>query len=80
MNRRTFLVVGILLVILGIVLFVERGFFASTFLSASVLGNMGWDYDDANKIQTVAIVGGLAFLSGVVVTLIGVFKKDKQSG
>lgn len=78
MNKQALLIVGILLAILGIAFFIERGFFASTFLGARVLGNMGWRDGDASKIKTIAVVGGLSFLAGVVMTITGALKKDKK--
>jgi hypothetical protein len=62
MNRRTFLIVGILLVILGIVLFVERGFFASTFLGASVLGNMDGTTTTPTRSRQSLLLGVLLSL------------------
>ena len=54
MNKQVSLIVGILLAVLGIAFFLERGFFAETLLGATAFGNMGWAPGDDSKIQTIA--------------------------
>jgi len=66
------LVIGISLVVLGVLIFLERGYFASVFLHANNLGNMGWNSGDAEKIQIFAIGGGIGVIVGILFSITAV--------
>lgn len=75
MDNKFTIIIGIILIVLGFAFFIDRGYFANLFLDAAVLGNIGFNSNDTTKVNGVAIVGGLSFLVGVVLTITGVYKK-----
>ncbi|NOZ07435.1 MAG: hypothetical protein GXO91_01000 [FCB group bacterium] len=67
-------ITGIILIVLGIAFFTERGFFANLLLDANVIGNMGLWPVDTSKVNGVVITGAIAFIGGVVLTITGIYK------
>lgn len=67
---------GIILSVLGVAFFMERGFFASTFLGAFSIGNFGWDSDDEYKMMAFAVAGIIVFIFGISLTINGVLMKE----
>jgi hypothetical protein len=76
MSKGALIATGIAVALLGVVMFLERGYFAGTFLGATSLGNMGWNSQDAQEIQSVAIFGGLCLLGGLGLAIAGINKKS----
>lgn len=70
--RPAYLFIGIVLAALGVVLFLERGYFAAQLLDAQTLGNSGLTPRDAGKITDVIVVSVFSFLIGVACAVIGV--------
>ena len=79
MNQKQILLIGgILLCVLGAAFFLERAYFAVSLLDANMLGSMPFRAEDAAKVQRIAVAGGVAFVSGVVITVFGVTKKNEE--
>lgn len=77
MNQRK-LIIGIVLSILGILIFIERGYFASALLGAHTLGNMGLENQDDEKLQIISAIGGIGTLAGIILTIITITKKGEK--
>ena len=75
MDKKTALISSIILIVIGITFFLERGYFANLILGATVLGNLAWSSGDAVKVNGIAIFGGLSFVVGLVLTITLVYKK-----
>lgn len=71
MNTRValFAIAGFLLLV-GIVVFVERGYFASLFFDAHTIGNLGWANKDDKALQLTAIIAGGLAGAGVLLALL----------
>lgn len=76
--KRAFIFVGIIFMGLGVLAFIERGFFAGAFFDAFMLGNMPWDRADAIKVGKVITAAGGLFIFGVVLTLVGILRKEPR--
>ena len=76
--RKLFIFLGIILMGFAVLVFVERGFFASAFFGAHVLGNIPWDRPDAVKVgKVIVIVSGL-FIFGMVMAIIGLLHRETR--
>lgn len=69
------LVVSLLFLIIGLAFFLERGYFAAALFDAHTLGNNGWLDIDAQKIQTIAKIGIIMAILGLLATLFNLFKR-----
>ena len=64
-SKNTQLIIGILLAIVGAALFLAKGFFAANLAGAS----------DDQSIQSIAIIGGMLFLIGLIISIFGATEK-----
>jgi hypothetical protein len=78
MPPRTVMIIGIILSLIGIIVYFLRGKFAAMFLGAEIMsGNDGmWDVDNL-KINTMIIYSGVVLLVGMISTIFGMFQLKK---
>ena len=78
MIRKALIFIGIIFMGLGILVFIERGFFARAFLGAIILGDIPWDRPDAIKMGKVIVTAAGFFIFGIVLTLFGILHREPR--
>ncbi len=78
MHPRRVMTIGIVLSVIGLIVYFGRGYFAGLFLGAEIVnGNNGmWDVDSV-KINTMALYSAVVLLVGMVTTIFGIIQLKK---
>jgi len=72
--------VSVIFTLIGFILYVKRGFFASIFLGANTIGNMGFTGSDGGKVAIFFLVGGGIMIMGsimIILELLAIFRMNK---
>ena len=69
--NRPVIIIGSCMLIISILFFLERGYFASLLFSANVVGNTGWNVNDITLINRVVLLSCVLLVSGMAALVFG---------